>query len=205
MYDLNVATVKTQLTALILAAGQSKRFGQSNKLLSSFGGKALLSQTMDSVVRFAVGKIIVVTGHDEALIRALVEPYEACVVFNEHFTDGMGASIAAGMRAISAQSTGVAICLGDIPFIEARTFDQLVERFASLEDRRRAIVTPCFKKRRGHPVIFGQAHFQALSKLSGDQGGRQIMYRNNDQLIDVGVDDPGIFRDFDTLADFNRA
>lgn len=204
MNDLATTGVKSHLTALVLAAGQSKRFGKTNKLLAKVDGKTLLSRTLDCVVRFGAGEIVVVSGHDDALIRNVAAPYQVSVVFNEHFSEGMGTSIAAGVRSLSAPTKAVAICLGDMPYIQVTTFDELLQNFVAAPESPRAIVAPRFANRRGHPVIFGHHHFPALSNTVGEQGARQMLENNHIHVIDVDVNDPGIHRDFDTHADFTQ-
>ena len=68
-----------------------------------------------------------------------------------------------------------------------------------------AICVPVHEGRRGHPVLFGSDHRDALSGLFGDRGARALLERHPARVIEVEVDSPGIFHDVDTPGDLARA
>ena len=196
--------LKQQIAAIILAAGQSKRFGKENKLLTSLSGEPLIRRTLQSIQRFGVGHIIVVTGHDERQIRDAIATFPVTVTHNEYFSEGMGTSIATGILAVPENLQAAAICLSDMPNISSTTFDVMVQRLAEANDIEKAIVAPRLNNQLGHPVLFGSHYFSALSRLSGDKGARDLIRENQERFLVVDVDDPGIHQDFDVTADFQH-
>ncbi|MEK9725214.1 MAG: NTP transferase domain-containing protein, partial [Rhodospirillaceae bacterium] len=61
-----------------------------------------------------------------------------------------------------------------------------------------AICVPVQGGWRGNPVLFGRAHFAALTALDGDRGGKAVVQANAGKVIEVAVDDPSIHIDHDT-------
>ncbi len=114
------------------------------------------------------------------------------------WADGMGASLATGMRAVPAHWSGAIICLGDMPFIPA----DLLRRLAAGLDGPDRVVVPVHDGRRGNPVGWGCAWFPRLAALTGDRGARALLADARPTLIPAG---PQIHRDFDTAADFANA
>ena len=190
------------LTALVLAAGLSRRFGANNKLLAGMNGTTLLGQSLTNLAQSGVEDIVVVSGHQDDLIRAAIPSFKASVVYNPDFEMGMGRSIAAGMMSVRDRCNAVMICLGDMPFIKPNTYCQLIRSFSKAQAHQKIITVPILNGRRGHPVIFGKNHFSALSNLNGADGARQIIQANHDYVIEVLVDDPGIHQDLDTPEDY---
>jgi len=116
-------------------------------------------------------------------------------------TDGMGDSIASGVRA-TANRTGWLILPGDLPLIEPETL-----RLTARALERHAIVVPRYRGRSGHPVGFRSECGLALQTLSGDRGAVGIVhtYRAQGQVLDLSVDDAGVLTDIDTLDDLAHA
>ena len=105
---------------------------------------------------------------------------------------GMGHSLAAGIAAAKGFD-GAFIALGDMPWVAASTLVALRRR---LNDRS-AIVRPLCNGTPGHPVGFGQAHFEALMNLSGDQGAKAVLDQSPQRITAIEVADAGVVRDLD--------
>ena len=72
------------------------------------------------------------------------------------------------------------------------------------EQNPNTIIIPMGKEGRGTPVLFGQGHFQALSHISGDQGGRSIIQNTGKERKEFFIDDPSFFWDIDTPDMYQR-
>ncbi len=90
-----------------------------------------------------------------------------------------------------------------MPHIRPDTIKRIVAAFSPSRDKN--ICVPVHQGRRGHPVLFGRRFFQALCALTGDEGGRGLMKAFGANIVEVTVDDEGIFEDFDTPEDFGAA
>ena len=107
---------------------------------------------------------------------------------------GMGHSLAAGIAA-AKDFDAAFVALGDMPWVQTSTLEELRRR---LNDRD-AILRPFHSGTPGHPVGFGQAHFEALTKLSGDEGAKVVLDQNRQRIVAIDVADVGVIRDLDVL------
>ena len=74
------------ISAVILAAGESKRMGKQNKLLLPVAGEALLVKLIKSVCDSDVGQVIVVIGHEAEKIRRKLSYFPLSFVYNPNFS-----------------------------------------------------------------------------------------------------------------------
>lgn len=187
-------------TALLLAAGRGTRFdpsGLQNKLLAPLAdGTPVACAAAHALLATLPNVVAIVRPGAEALAHALNET--GCdVIFSTDAERGMGATLAAGVRATS-ESQGWIVALADMPWIAPATIEALARRV----DAGGSIVAPVYRGRRGHPVAFGAMHRDVLSSLDGDTGARALLASN--EVVTVDVDDPGILADIDTHADLHR-
>jgi len=193
-------TYASSTTALLLAAGRGTRFdpsGLQNKLLAPLAdGTPVACAAAHALLATLPNVIAIVRPGAEALAHALNEA--GCdVVFSTDAERGMGATLAAGVRA-TAESQGWIVALADMPWIAPTTIEALARRI----DAGASIVAPVYGGRRGHPIAFGAMHRDALSSLDGDIGARSLLASN--EVITIDVDDAGILADIDTHADLHR-
>ncbi len=66
------------------------------------------------------------------------------------------------------------------------------------------VAAPFHDGRRGHPVGFSAACYVMLAALAGDEGAKAVVAAHADSLARIDVDDAGILRDVDTLADLKQ-
>ena len=186
-----------RLATIILAAGQSKRMGSINKLLMRIEGRPMIQRVVDVAIEAASTDIYVVTGFERERIESRLREYSVNFVHNESFREGMGTTIAEGVKAISDQVfDGVMILLGDLPYLRADTVIAVAESFAEHDGRK--IVIPTYDGDPGHPVVFPKAFFNELTQLSGDRGAREVYARHQSSVARIEVEDPGATRDLDT-------
>jgi len=193
-------TYASSATALLLAAGRGTRFdpaGVQNKLLAPLpDGTPVACAAARALLATMSNVIAIVRPGAEALAHALNDA--GCnVFFSTDAERGMGASLAAGVRA-TPDAEGWIVALADMPWIAPSTVEALARRI----DAGASIVAPVFRGRRGHPVGFGAMHRAALSALDGDIGARRLLDTND--VASIEVDDAGILADIDTRADLQR-
>lgn len=190
-------------TAIILAAGRSRRMGERNKLLLHVGGCPVLLHVLQAFAEAPVKEIIVVTGAQHERVAALVDRQDDVrAVHNPDFSSGMASSIRRGICAAAPKAAGYALCPGDLPLLSPHTVDRLCRAFASQTAPR--IVAPTNDGQQGHPVIFGASFREALLDLEGDRGARGLLHSNEAPLTRVSVRDDGILRDVDTPEALKR-
>lgn len=181
-----------KIGAVILAAGQSRRMGDANKLLIPWRGKPLLCHVLKLFQDLGL-PMLLVTGHDAEAVAALARPFGCGIVHNPGHEEGMGRSLATGIAAVPAEWDAALITLGDMPLIRPET----VRALLAARTGESSILVPALGDRTGHPVLWPRAFFKELTQLRGDKGAREIIDRHADRLRTVPVDDPGIFSDFD--------
>ena len=186
------------ISAIILAAGESKRMGQPKQLLP-FRGSTLLGQIMENLLQSQAAEIIVVLGYQAEKIIPQIAREPVRIVVNPDFDQGMSSSIKCGLSHISEAADGVMIVLGDQPLIEKETIDLLIKKHRQSE---RGIILPVYKGIRGHPVIFKMKYKDELLRLTGDIGGRQIIEWHPSDVLEVEVDCESVVISIDAESDY---
>lgn len=194
-----------KVAAMILAAGRSTRMGGPNKLLAELNGKKLVRIVAEQALASKASPVIVVTGHQGAEVEAALQGLKVQFVRNPAFAEGLATSVKTGIGAVPESADGVVVCLGDMPLIDSRLIDRLVESFAP--DRGSLIVVPVAGGRRGNPVLWSRRFFPELMTLDGDIGARHLIAQHAETVAEVEVEGKSAFLDIDTpemLADAQR-
>ena len=178
--------------AILLAAGESRRWGAANKLLAPIDGKPMVRRTAEMILASSVRPVLVVTGHEAAQVQVALADLPLSFHHAPDFADGMSASLRAGIDAVPADCPGALICLGDMPFVRPDTLDRLAQFHAQ-----QAAVFPTWQGKRGNPVLLARSLFADIMLLTGDQGARALLGAIPDQVGELPVDDPDILRDVD--------
>lgn len=188
------------ISAIVLAAGQSKRMGKTKQLLT-LGNKTLIEHVVDNVLASRVAETVVVIGHDANAIKGVLKNRPVKLALNQNYLEGMGTSVRAAMDQVSPAAQGVLIVLGDQPGITGGVIDQVVSNFS---EGKGSIIVPVHKGRRGNPVLFDIKYKSELIKLSGDVGAREVVIAHPDDVYEVDVGSEGILEDIDTEQDYKR-
>ncbi len=186
---------------VLLAAGQSARFG-GPKLLAEVAGRPLLQRQTEALLEAPVVRLLVVVG-------AFAAPYRAClpadarlgIVENPHWASGLGSSIAAGLRQVAPDARGVVIALADQPALSAGLIAGLVARFDGGERR---VVACRYAGVLGPPALFGRGWFDALAGLGGETGARGLLRQATGEGGMAIIDWPDGAIDLDTREDLAR-
>jgi molybdenum cofactor cytidylyltransferase len=184
------------VAAIILAAGRSTRMGGPNKLLAELGGRPLVRMVTEQVLASKAQSVVVVAGHQAEEVEKALRGLKVKFVRNPDFAAGLASSVKAGVAAVPANADAAVICLGDMPLIDARLIDRLIEAFAP--DRGNLIAVPVSDGRRGNPVLWSRRFFQELMTLDGDIGARHLIARHAEAVAEVTVEGHSAFLDIDT-------
>ncbi len=185
----------TMVSAILLAAGEAKRMGKLKQLMP-LGSTTMVEQTIDNLLSSGVSEVIVVLGHKAEEVRKRIAGRPIKIVVNPIYLQGMATSIAAGLKSVDSQAQAVMLALADQPFVDSPTINRLIEEF---QNHDKGIAIPTYKGRRGHPLIFSIKYKAPLSRLKGDIGGREIIKRHPEDILEVAVDCEGIVIDIDTI------
>jgi molybdenum cofactor cytidylyltransferase len=186
------------LSAILLAAGESKRMGKPKQLMP-FGQSTLLEQAIDNLMNSAVDEIIVVLGYKAEEMIKTIAAKPVKIVVNPNYRQGMSTSIIAGLSLVDSQAQTVMLALGDQPSVDSQTINRLIEEFYRHD---KGIAIPTYRGMRGHPIIFAIKYKQELLELRGDIGGREIIRHHPDDVLEVAVDSASVASDIDTKSDY---
>lgn len=184
--------------ALVLAAGMSRRLGRPKQLLE-LDGKPLVCHVTDAAAEADLDGVIVVIGAHASQVELELREYPVYRVFNPHFAEGQGSSLAAGIRAMPSTVDAVVILLADMPQLQSQAIAAVVQRWR--ETHAPAVVAG-YREGHGHPVVFDRIVFSDLAKLEGDTGGREVLAALGDLVERVPVDIASPPRDVDTEEDW---
>lgn len=184
--------------AVVLAAGESRRFGQS-KLLQELDGKAMVCRAAELARAVCGDCSLLVTGHDGAAVTAAAGNAPQFVIRNERHAKGIGDSIALAARAVSHAADALLLVFADQPLITAAHLAALIEAWSGADNE---IVASAFAGTQGPPVLFPRGAFEALGKLSGDKGAKNVLQDPAFDLKTIKFEDAAI--DIDTPADLER-
>jgi molybdenum cofactor cytidylyltransferase len=190
------SNVSRNICGILLAAGQSKRFGHSNKLLQPLAnGLPLITQTVRTMLS-VLGSVVVVVPPDHDDLKQVLQDETVQLTINPAADVGMGNSLACGATA-SNDADGWIIGLADMPWIKSTTLSKIITALHAGHP----LVAPRYQNLRGHPVGFGREYRETLQNLQGDVGARSVLKQHKAQLHYLDVNDPGILLDVDTPAD----
>ncbi len=157
--------------AIILAAGESNRFG-STKQLAQWDGLTLVSRAVRLAESVCGDRSVLVVGNDWQKVLAACGPQLGFFVLNEDYESGIASSIACGVGSAAHTADAVLLLMGDQPLITAQHLDALIAHWrATPED----IVVSEYAGVQGPPAIFPARCFESLSQLEGDQGARSVL------------------------------
>ena len=194
------------ISAVILAAGESRRMGKQNKLLLPLGGEALLVKLVKSVYDSDVGQVLVVIGHESKKIKQELNNYPLSFVYNPNFSEGMTTSIKSGVKEVFPDCDGFLICLADMPLITAPEVNKLIHAYVQNRVKeKKLIVVPVFQGNRGNPVLFSSEFRNDILEHKKKSGCKGVIMNNSKYVKEIEMDDDNMLLDVDTLKDYQRA
>ena len=214
------------IVGILLAAGQSSRFG-SNKLLHALEGVPLVVRAAQCLV--SLQRTVVVVPDESSPLGAVLQQnpidvsrFNLTVVSVSSaglklvsmvntvnmgsdpprgqtpclLTPSQSLSLRSGLMG-SADAAGWIVVLGDMPWVQPATVAALREAL----EQGAHIVVPRYQGSRGNPVGFSRRYWNELMALQGDEGARSLLQRHVLNITWVDVEDKGILQDVDLLAD----
>src|SRR5262245_9476022 len=196
-----VREVWTRVAAVILAAGESRRFGSPKQLLG-WGDTTLVAHVAGIAVDAGLDPVLVVTGYEADRVSAAVAGLRVKTIYNPDFAAGQGTSVSRGMAALPLSAGAAVFLLADQPGVSAGVVQRVLHAHRTTLA---PIVLPTYGGRRGNPALFDASLFEELRMLTGDVGGRALFEKYAASLVRVPVDDPTALQDIDTPEEYARA
>jgi molybdenum cofactor cytidylyltransferase len=187
----------SDVAAILLAAGQSKRMGAFKPLLP-FGDKTVIECCLDYLRQGGIETIVVVVGHRADEVRGKLKDRKIIFAHNPDPSSEMGASIAAGIRVLSVSSAATLIALVDNPAVPSIVVSTLIENWK----RGARLIVPTYQGRGGHPVLIDLTFKSELLTLDATGGLRSLFDAHQNEVKRVPIDSPFVARDMDTWDDY---
>ena len=191
------------ISAILLAAGQSKRMQGQNKLLKKYKKKYLINHILNTLVKSKVKNIFLVLGFQNLKVRKIIIKSEKIkCIYNKKYKSGLSSSIQTGLKKISKKNIGFLIVHADMPLVSKRIINVLC---SAVKNKNKEIFVPVYKKKFGNPLAFGYSMIKFLKKIKGDKGAKKIIKTNKSKIKFIKFNSKSILIDFDQLKDFPSA
>lgn len=192
-----------RITAVILAAGESKRMGPVTKQLLPWGQTTLLGQTIAHAQASSVFDCLVVTGHEAEAVAAVAQAANVPTVHNPNYAAGeMLSSLKTAVAHLPSQTQAVLVMLADQPLVDKPIIDQLLHAYWRGESD---LIAPTYNGQRGNPVLIGRAYFEELLALPTGAAPRDLLHRHQERLYLVPVHSDAILTDLDRPEAYEAA
>ena len=197
------------ISAILLAAGQSKRMNGENKLTKEIQGAPLIKHSVKSILASSIDELIVVLGHQKETIEKLIDKNKKIkFVYNKNYKNGISSSIQTGLRIISKKMEAFFICLGDMPDVNQNIYNKMIKTKLNYNKKlkpnfKKEIFIPTYEKKNGNPVLFTKHMKEKIMQISGDDGAKELIEIYKSKALHIPVKNRGITLDFDIQEDFN--
>ena len=191
-----------KISATILAAGQSSRMEDDNKLLLPINEAPMISHVCKTVLAAGLDPVVVVTGFESDLVTQAIPTVINEIIYNSYWRSGMASSIYEGLSALPQNVAGNMIVLGDMPMISTDTLILLMDEFIAQSGQH--IIYPIYEGRQANPVIFPKKYFQEILASTGDRGCKRVLKKYPDDAVGVSIDLQEVALDCDNEIDYFR-
>lgn len=185
------------ITGIILASGFSKRMGK-DKLLIRLNGEYIIERVIKTALASDLDKVLLVYRKEE--IKEIGKKHGIKTILNESAHLGQSQSLKLGVDSIKEESDYMFL-MGDQPFLKADTINFLIEEYKASS---KGILVPYYDSNKSMPTIFGYRYKGELMNQEGDRGGREIIEKNKEDIIEVHLKDKKLGVDVDTIKDLER-
>ena len=187
------------ISAILLAAGRSKRMKGENKLSKIINNKPLIQHSINNILESEIDELIIVLGYQEEIIKKLINSNKKIkIISNKNFESGMASSIKEGLKHLSKKTDYFFICLADMPNINKQIYNNLIKL-----RKNHKIIIPTYKNQRGNPVLFDKSMKELIMNIEGDAGAKKIINKNEDNIFFFETNNQSIIQDFNTQLSFS--
>lgn len=183
-----------KISLILMSAGTSQRMKECKQLMKLPNGDILTEYTLKKYLKFPFYEIIVVLGREKEKLQKILKKYDVKIIYNENYINGIGTSVACGVKNLSKSSCACMMALADMPKISIEIISKLVNYYKINQEN---IIIPTKNNRRGNPTIFPSKFYRELQELKADKGG-SIVIKNNPKFVkEIEVESDDIFFDID--------
>mgnify|MGYP001175686211 FL=1 len=188
------------ISAVLLAAGQSKRIERENKLIKKYKGKPLINHILKSLIKSKVNKIIIVLGYESRKIRKItLKSKKITFVFNSNYKQGISSSIKFGLKKIIKKNKGFIIVQSDMPLITSSLINKI---YYSIIRNNELVHVLKNKNKIGNPIGFNISTKEKFKKIKGNMGAKKMVKKLRKNTKYLLTNSKAIFKDLDKNRSF---
>ena len=189
-----------QTAGVILAAGESSRFGQSKQLLQ-YKGHSFLRHTILRALEAGLWPVICVLGSKMESMKPELDGLQVTILENPNWMQGQSTSVREAVSYLQENTTvgGAMFFTVDQPLLTVKTIKSIIDTHNQNIGR---TIVPAAGGKPGSPVLFDADHMTLMLSIVGDKGGRAILNQVDHKTLEI--DDPDELMDVDTPEQYRR-
>jgi molybdenum cofactor cytidylyltransferase len=195
--------VWARVAAVVLAAGEARRFGSLKQVLPWQGRPLVAHVVAQALACPDIDRVAVTVGAGGEEVETALAGLAVHAVPVPDWQAGQSRSVQAGLSAATGLPAGslgaVVFLLADQPGVTPALLSALVARH---RETLAPVVVPRYQGRRGNPVLFDRSTFAEFASLKGDIGARPVLQAHADEIAWLDWPTPDVVADIDTAADY---
>jgi len=203
--------IEIMVSAILLAAGNSKRMGEQDKLQLEYKGVPLVNHVMQQLLAANIEELIIVRKNSIGnLEEEFGRPFRQDafgrikIALNPNAALGMTSSIQAGVKLAKKETHGFMICQADMPLITTQEYNNIIAEFESnIAASPRLITSPFFQNQKGNPIILSAVYCQEILDHQEMEGCRALVRANAHEVLKVQMETNSVLVDVDTPEDWD--
>ncbi|MEE8057769.1 MAG: nucleotidyltransferase family protein [Pseudomonadales bacterium] len=194
------------VSAILLAAGESRRMGKLNKLTLQIHGEALVRRSARLLLAADLTEVVVVSGYRADTTKELLADLPLRLVCNKAFRDGQMISVHCGLNALSRPCDAVMVCLSDMPLLQIQDLRFLIDAFYRTLCRRPRglILVPSWQGQRGNPILFEFQYAAEILKNAPNLGCKGLLKNKSESITELPMQNNHVLVDMDSFEDYSR-
>ena len=196
-----VREVWGRITAVVLAAGESKRMGQTKQLLP-WGNTTVLGQVLQNLNASTIHDTLVISGHDAEAVEAVASAEHIHALRNMQYASGeMLSSLQTAVRHLPPSTDAILVMHADQPLVTPAIINDILTAYRQGQGD---IIAPVYDGQRGNPVLISRRFFAELLELPFGSAPRDLLRRYPDAIHLLQIADESVLIDLDNPETYER-